>query len=227
MYALVNFRGVKHIFLPSVWKLKIPPRVQVFLWLFSQNKVMTRYNLRKRGMPKPLECSLCKEIESVKHLFFECLVSELLWDLVFDVFGIRVTDFLSIASRWLCNTRHLQFNFVSSAILWSIWNNRNSIVFNRKTWLNMKQVWQLALSYLRSWKTPFKNLRLDESGSICRDVDSKTQEAVGTDAGMICKSFGWIISWSLTAAGAQHGGRALMAYLQAHPDDESVHVVMG
>jgi hypothetical protein len=157
MYALVNFRGVKQIFLPAVWKLKIPPRIQVFLWPFSQNKVMTRDNLRRRGMPKPLECSLCKEIETVKHLFFECLISELLWDLVFEVFGIRVIDFLSIASRWLCNTRHLLFNFVSSAIIWSIWNNRNSIVFNRKTWLNMKQVWHLALSYLRSWKIPFKH----------------------------------------------------------------------
>jgi hypothetical protein len=107
MYALVNFRGVKQIFLPAVWKLKISPRIQVFLWLFSLNKVMTRDNLRRRGMPKLLECSLCKEIESVKHLFFECLISELLWDLVFDVFGIRVTDFLCIASRWLCNTRYL------------------------------------------------------------------------------------------------------------------------
>jgi hypothetical protein len=107
MYALVNFRGVKEIFLPAVWKLKIPPRIQVFLWLFSQNKVMTRDNLRKRGMPKRLECNLCKEIETVKHIFFECLISDLLWDMVFEVFGIRVTDFLSIASRWLYNTRHL------------------------------------------------------------------------------------------------------------------------
>jgi hypothetical protein len=156
MYALVNFGGVKQMFLPVVWKLKIPPRIQVILWLFSQNKIMTRDNLRKRGMPKPLECSLYKEIETVKHLFFECLISELLWDMVFDVFGIRVTDFLSIASKWLCITRHLQFNFVSSAIIWSIWNNRNNIVFNKKTWLNMKQVWHLALSYLRSWKIPFK-----------------------------------------------------------------------
>jgi hypothetical protein len=103
------------------------------MWLFSQNKVMTRDNLRRRGMPKPLECSLCKEIEIVKHLFFECLISELLWDDVFEVFNIRATDFLSIASIWLCNTRHLQFNVVSSAVLWSIWNNRNSIVFNKKT----------------------------------------------------------------------------------------------
>ena len=70
MYSLVNFRGVRQIFLPAVWKLKIPPRIQVFLWLFSQNKIMTRDNLRARGIPKPLECEICKEIEIVKHLFF-------------------------------------------------------------------------------------------------------------------------------------------------------------
>jgi hypothetical protein len=34
MYALVNFRGVKQIFLPAVWKLKIPPRIQVFFMAF-------------------------------------------------------------------------------------------------------------------------------------------------------------------------------------------------
>jgi hypothetical protein len=39
MYALVNFRGVKEIFLPAVWKLKIPPRIQVFLWLFLKIKL--------------------------------------------------------------------------------------------------------------------------------------------------------------------------------------------
>jgi hypothetical protein len=115
--------------------------VQVFLWLFSQNKVLTRDNLRKRGIPKPQECRFCKEIEYVKHLLFDCIVSRLMRDDVFEVFNIRVTDFLSIASKWLCNTRYLQFNVVSSAILRSIWNNRNIIVFNRKTWLNMKQLW--------------------------------------------------------------------------------------
>jgi hypothetical protein len=62
LYAIVNFRGVQPIYLPAVWKLKIPPRVQVFLWLFTQNKIMTRYNLHRRGIPKQLECTLCKDI---------------------------------------------------------------------------------------------------------------------------------------------------------------------
>jgi hypothetical protein len=68
LYAIINFRGVKPIYLPAVWSSKIPPIVQIFLWLLSQNKVMTRDNLRKRGIPKPLECSLCREIESVSHV---------------------------------------------------------------------------------------------------------------------------------------------------------------
>jgi hypothetical protein len=29
-------------------------------------------SLRRRGVPKPLEYDLFKEIESVKHLFFDC-----------------------------------------------------------------------------------------------------------------------------------------------------------
>jgi hypothetical protein len=36
MYSLVNFRGVQPVFLPPVWKLKIPPRIQVFCGFFSE-----------------------------------------------------------------------------------------------------------------------------------------------------------------------------------------------
>jgi hypothetical protein len=140
-----------------VWDLKIPPRVQNFLLLFSQNKILTRDNLRKRGIPKPLECSLCKEIESVPHLFFDCLVSSLLWYEVQKFFDVEIIDFLSLASKWLCNKRYLQLNVVTSAIIRSIWNNRSSIVFNHNSWLNMKQAWQWVLGYLRIWRTPFKD----------------------------------------------------------------------
>lgn len=157
LYAIINFRGVQPIYLPAVWDLKIPPRIQNFLWLFSQNKIMTRDNLRKRGLPKPLECSLCKDFEYVTHLFFDCLISRLLWEEVFEIFKVRINDFISLASKWLCNKKFLQLNVVTSAILWGIWNNRNSIVFNRKKWLNLKQVWHLILGYLRNWKIPFKD----------------------------------------------------------------------
>jgi hypothetical protein len=100
-------------------------------------------------------------------------------------------------------------------------------VFNKKVWLNMKQVWHLTLSYLKKMEDPVQGQGVGESRSICGPADPKTQAAAGTDAGVICKSFGWISSGSSTVVGAHHGGRASMANLQNHPDDEVVHVVIG
>jgi alpha-glucuronidase len=31
LYAVINFKGVVPIYIPAVWKLKVPPKVQVFL----------------------------------------------------------------------------------------------------------------------------------------------------------------------------------------------------
>lgn len=42
LYVVVNFRGVKLVHVPAVWGLRILPRVQVFLWLLSNNKLLTR-----------------------------------------------------------------------------------------------------------------------------------------------------------------------------------------
>jgi hypothetical protein len=35
-------------YIPSMWKLIAPPRVHFFLWLLSNNKILTRDNLEKR-----------------------------------------------------------------------------------------------------------------------------------------------------------------------------------
>uniref|UniRef100_A0ACD5XUF6 Uncharacterized protein n=1 Tax=Avena sativa TaxID=4498 RepID=A0ACD5XUF6_AVESA len=163
MYSIINFRGVKKIFLPAVWKLKIPPRVQIFLWLLSQNKIMTRDNLRARGIPKPLECEFCKEVEFVHHLMFDCIIARSLWSDVFKIFHIQVSDYESVACKWLCNKKFLHFNIVTSAMLWGLWNVRNCLVFNRSSWINMKQVWNLVFSYLRNWKVAFQEIGEGES----------------------------------------------------------------
>jgi hypothetical protein len=58
LYVVVNFRGVVPVYVPSVWKIKMPPKVHVFLWLLSNNKLMTVDNLGRRGVSKPPECLL-------------------------------------------------------------------------------------------------------------------------------------------------------------------------
>jgi hypothetical protein len=48
LYKIINFRGVQPVFVPAVWKLLIPPRVQFFLWLLSKNKLLTCDDVEKR-----------------------------------------------------------------------------------------------------------------------------------------------------------------------------------
>jgi hypothetical protein len=104
---------------------------------------------------------MCKEIETVKHIMFECIVARLLWDEVFKIFDIVVTDFESIATKWLCNKKFLHFNLVSSGGSIGI-----TLCLTKTTWLNSKQVWRLALSFLKEWKVPFKDLEGGKSGQL-------------------------------------------------------------
>jgi hypothetical protein len=56
-YSIISFRGVTPVYIPSIWSLVIPPRVHSFLWLLSNNKLMTRDNLLKRNLGKPTCCT--------------------------------------------------------------------------------------------------------------------------------------------------------------------------
>jgi len=87
LYKVINFRGVKSVHVPAVWSLKIPPRVHCFLWLFSKNKDLTRDNLGKRRKVNDPTCLFCCETESVRHLFFECVVAKQMWSDISDTLG--------------------------------------------------------------------------------------------------------------------------------------------
>ena len=85
LYAVVNFRGVVPVHIPAVWKLDIPPRVHIFLWLLSNNKLLSRDNLSKRRTIDDLTCQFCCEVESVPHLFFGCCVVKLVLSDISDL----------------------------------------------------------------------------------------------------------------------------------------------
>jgi hypothetical protein len=89
LYAIVNFRGIMPVHISSVWKLKIPPRVHVFLWLLFYNKLLTRDNLHKRQEIPDLCCVFCSEEESIPHLFFVCVVARELWKKISMITKIR------------------------------------------------------------------------------------------------------------------------------------------
>jgi hypothetical protein len=47
-YVIINYRGVLPIYIPVIWSVMVSPKVQLFLWLLSYNKLATVDNLNKK-----------------------------------------------------------------------------------------------------------------------------------------------------------------------------------
>jgi hypothetical protein len=168
LYAIINFGGVMPIYIPAVWKLIVPPRVHIFLWLLSHNKLMTRDNLLKRNLNKPVCCVFCSENESIDHLFFQCIVAKQIWKFITSVFNIQVGhDYISVARFWVANKKHPALNSICAATLWCIWKFRNDMIFNGQTWLNLHQILRMILLSVRRWKIIFKDHMLPLVDHFC------------------------------------------------------------
>ncbi|KAL5556243.1 hypothetical protein UlMin_038479 [Ulmus minor] len=65
----------------TLWTLKLPPKINFFLWRSCLNALPTKDNLVKRGIKTLQSCPRCGEVqESVLHVFFECIYARSLWE---------------------------------------------------------------------------------------------------------------------------------------------------
>jgi hypothetical protein len=73
-----------------VWKIQVPPRLHIFLWLLANDKVLTRDNLTKRRQVEDKLCLFYTKAESVDHVLFECCVAKVVWEMMLEVAGLLV-----------------------------------------------------------------------------------------------------------------------------------------
>jgi hypothetical protein len=152
-YKVVNFRGIQPVFISSLWDIKIPPRVQYFLWLLSKNKLLTRDNLSKRRKVEDPTCSFCNE-ESIQHLFFTCVVAKQLWHVFSKTFDIHqlIVSFEDIGKFWLSNKCNGILNMFTLAAVWCLWKLRNDLCFQRSTWKSMAILLFQVAVMVEKWK---------------------------------------------------------------------------
>ena len=106
LYSVINFLGVQPLFIPAVWKLCVPPRIHIFLWLLGHNKLMTKSNLLKRHIDRGEDCLFCTCKEDMTHLFFECVVSSNIWSIVQNFYKKPVGNtYESVARLWVSNKK--------------------------------------------------------------------------------------------------------------------------
>lgn len=151
-YKIINFRGVLPGNIPVVWRIKIPPRIQIFLWLLDKNKLLTRDNLHKRQNVPDRTCLFCSDPESACHLFFECVVAAELWRVVGELIGsASITNMTVLLDHWE-HSPNAAGVIVQAAALWALWKCRNDICFNRVFWSGIQVIVRKTASILTLWE---------------------------------------------------------------------------
>ena len=122
-----------------IWQLKVPSKIQIFLWRACSNAIPVRWLLWKRRVVESPICSVCNiEEESVEHLMLGCEWTRGVW---FECCpGMRICrEEISTVDVWLLKIytelkgrgQERIMNDIAY-VSWQIWKIRCEMVIQRK-----------------------------------------------------------------------------------------------
>lgn len=79
LYKFLNHGGILPTVIPDLWKIKIPLKIRVFLWLVCNNKVLTRVNLVRRGWSGSTDYVFFRKEKITRDLFLKCTYIKEIW----------------------------------------------------------------------------------------------------------------------------------------------------
>lgn len=140
----------------KVWKFKIPLKIEVFLWLFLKNKILTKDNLYKRGWKKKDKlCQFCSNTESLQHLFFECPLAHFLWNVIGCALNLKpILNKEQLFGSWLSNfNKHMKYLVMVgvAAVIWALWRTRNRACFEHVLPYDPIETVFLACNWTENW----------------------------------------------------------------------------
>jgi hypothetical protein len=144
-----------------IWGVKAPRRISFFIWTAACGKILTCDNLMRRGHVLAAWCCMCKKgWETVDHLLIHCEVAAALWGFIFQRFGIQwvlPAKVMDLLFGWFNGFgKHSSdiWNLVPLCLMWSLWQERNSRVFEdkEKSLLQLQEVFVgLLYDCSRTW----------------------------------------------------------------------------
>ena len=183
----------------SMWSVKAPQRVRFFIWLASQDRLMSNGNRFIRRMTDDPRCFVCGEIEeNTIHILRDCLAAKRVWRLL----GVQTDDLIwRIPLRdWLLGNiekRNLQSDegwpTLFSVTCWWLWRWRNERSFNAEPRIPIDQV-SFVFARVKEVRDAFLRDQCPNSGhgGTRQEILVKWQ----------CPSVGWV---KLNTDGASKG----------------------
>ena len=125
------------------------------MWLLRRKVILTKDNLAKRNWIGNQKCCFCEQNETVQHLFFECHVARTIWRIIHMSFGLAPPkNITNLFGNWLKGIPKVVIQNIRvgvSAVLWTIWNIRNDLVFNKHKYIYFLQVIPLVTHWIHMW----------------------------------------------------------------------------
>eukprot|EP00253_Pinus_taeda_P014726 PITA_14726 len=140
-----------------IWERNWWPKVSIFIWLASKNKILTWDRIQKKGFIGPSRCCLCKlEEETKDHLLLHCPFAKSLWIRAKRTFGKSENTpgvFKDVVFQWNTKTFQCQvvrraWDLISGFSLWMIWKERNRRIFQNSA-MESEAVWGKSIQLLR------------------------------------------------------------------------------
>lgn len=123
-------------------------------WKILHGRILVDCSLQRQDVQLCSKCSVyCSGIESIAHLFLECIHIRDLWQWILGLFHLQLPfnatlEFL-ISSSFIANlskaTKHLWY-IVFCNLLWCIWMERNRLMYDEEKFcfLRFKQFFFLS-----------------------------------------------------------------------------------
>ena len=122
-----------------VWKMATLPKIRMFLWRVLSGAIAVAYRLNSRGLNVSPTCQLCKtDHENINHVLFLCDAASSIWTTTTIPLppagsSISLEDNLSFLMDLMDHpTPATSVVKTIPWMLWSIWKNRNAILFAAK-----------------------------------------------------------------------------------------------
>lgn len=136
-YKALHNRGILDSYQKSLWRIKVPLKVKIFIWLMLDKKILTQDVLIYRGCNVGTGWHLCQQdmVETRDHILWDCVYVVNFWRGLMMQYNIAWQGVQNIRQVWLIvgramlQSQRLKWNVIWAAGAWALWRERNRRVF--------------------------------------------------------------------------------------------------
>jgi len=142
------------------WKIKVLPSAHVTAWRVLENKIVTKANLLTREIViESALCCLCGvKLKETNHMFFDCRIVWLVWNLCFKwlgIFSVTHGSYSHFLQFGMCNVSesvNLGMGSIWIVVVSEIWSHKKMILF-KGGGLDYSEIFSLTQLKVWSWIT--------------------------------------------------------------------------